>query len=144
MQQDKRGAPVGNTNTQKHGAYGLKKRIETGLTTRDDYKRYIALLSRWGLTPADIEGMGMLGSAIEAKAWQGLVAEDATGAYLFVKETSDDLDQIVKLGKYAGYHLSKYAKDLLTLHDALHADDGSIEAALLSARGTNGKPVESD
>lgn len=139
------GAPSNNSNAVKHNGYGLTKRLEAGLTTKDDYKRYVALLDKWGVTPAQVEASGMLGSAISAKAWQGLIAEDATGAYLFVKENSpDDLDTIIRLGKNAGYHLSKYAKDLLTLNDALHADDGSIEAAISSAKGNNGDDPQSD
>lgn len=137
-------AREGNTNTVKHNGYGLQKRVQTGLTTKKDYSRFIALLDRWNLSPAEVESMGMLGSAIQAKAWQGLISEDATGAYLFVKENSADLELVTRLGRNAQYQLSKYSRDLLVLHQVLHGDDDSIIDAINSAKGNNGDDSHAD
>jgi hypothetical protein len=120
---DKPGGPPGNKKALKHGAYGLKKRVETGLTTKNDYKRYTTLLDRWGLSPAEVEAMGMVGSTIELKAWQFLIAEDATGAYLFVKDNApDEIETIIRLGRNASYQTDRATKDLLALADRLQSD----------------------
>lgn len=126
----------GHLTNQKHGAYGIERRVVQGLELPQHYiQRRNDIIRRLGYDPEALPA-GPLGEYVLTVADNGCLAEDFRDARHWAQENSDPVYST--LAQRSGWRNDKYAGQLLELHKLqASADDGSIEAAIASARGQN-------
>lgn len=131
-------ARLDNTNARQHGAAGLERRIYLKLPLAEqDYNRRAEIIAILGYDPLDLPP-GPLGLVIERIADNYLLAERFEGARHYAAE-KEDYQQYATLAQRSGWRNDKVIGQLVELIKLQSSrDDGSIEAAIVSAKGKNG------
>lgn len=131
------GAPFGNTNREKHGAYGLERRIEKGLALRpDELSEKREIQREMGYDPEALPA-GPYGLVVDLISDNVLIARRLQAARRWAAE-QEDLGAYVRLAQRAGWRNDKAINQLMDLAKAQGEDDAIILSAIDSAKGSNG------
>lgn len=128
-------ARPGNGSAIKHGAYGLEKRLQLGLSlTADEVKQKREILVQMSFDPDNLPA-GPLGIAIERTAANVLLAYRTEYAANWAAE--HDPDAWPTLAQRSGWRNDKVIGQLLELAKLQQSGDALVIDAIQDARAKN-------